>query len=144
MNRFSRTRPRRLRRILAAGVLLASTLSGATAADVLQVTGSLWPPYMDSEQPEGGLAADLVRTALERAGYQIEPNIETWSRAYQGTAVGVYDVVAAIWQNEARSEELLFSDAYLLNDLVFMARRGVAVEYRDLLDLLGEVRSSVG
>ncbi len=120
-----------------AGVGAAATGSDAAGGEVLKVTGSLWSPYLDNELPEGGLAADLVRTALSRAGYQIAPRAEPWRRAYQGTAVGVYDVVAAIWQTQAREQDLIFSDAYLLNDLVVLARRGVLVDFNTLSDLTG-------
>lgn len=123
-----------IRRIVFFCVLVSA---GSGYAEVLNVTGSLWSPYVDGEVENGGLASDLVRTALTRAGYEVEPNVETWTRAYQGVAVGAYDVVAAIWQNEERGEDLLFSDAYLLNDIVFLARRGILVEYRSLSDLSG-------
>ncbi len=109
----------------------------AAGAEALQVTGSLWTPYMDDQLPNGGLATDLVRTALARAGYEVEPNIEGWSRAYQGTAVGVYDAVAAVWQNDQRSEDLLFSEPYLMNDIVLLARKGVLIDYANLSDLAG-------
>lgn len=111
--------------------------AGVGHAEVLNVTGSLWSPYIDGELENGGLASDLVRTALTRAGYDVRPNVEAWTRAYEGAAVGVYDVVAAIWQNEERGEDLLFSNAYLLNDIVFLARRGILAEYRSLSDLSG-------
>jgi polar amino acid transport system substrate-binding protein len=117
--------------------ILALVLATASSAEVLTVTGSLWSPYLDPELEEGGLAADLVRTALTRAGYEIEGSTENWSRAYEGTAVGVYDVVAAVWQNAEREADLVFSDAYLLNDIVFLARRGVFVEFNTLGDLSG-------
>jgi polar amino acid transport system substrate-binding protein len=131
---------RMTRMVTFTSTLVALAWLGSTAvvaAERLSVTGSLWPPYLDTELPNGGLAADIVRTALTRAGYEIEPNIESWSRAYQGTAVGVYDVVAAVWQNEARDADLLFSDAYLLNDIVFLARKGVLVDFDTLDDLKG-------
>lgn len=132
------TLKRSLRESLAGWLgLLLWLLAASATAETLQVTGSLWSPYLDDQLPEGGLASDLVRTALTRAGYQIEPNIETWTRAYQGAAVGVYDVVAAVWQNDARAADLLFSDAYLLNDIVLLARRGVLVEFNTLSDLSG-------
>ena len=111
--------------------------SGIARAEVLQVTGSLWSPYVDGDLENGGLAADLVRTALERAGYDVQANVEPWSRAYEGAAIGVYDVVAAIWQNEERGEELIFSNPYLLNDIIFMARRGSIGGWRRLSDFNG-------
>ena len=119
--------------LIVVGVLLPPPGLGAT----LQVTGSLWSPYIDDQLPEGGLAADLVRTALTRAGYDIETSVETWPRAYRGTALGVYDVVAAVWQTAERSEDLLFSEPYLLNDIVFLARHDVPVEFASLSDLVG-------
>lgn len=126
-------------RWLAVGCLLLGTLTETTTAEaeVLQVTGSLWSPYVDGDLPNGGLAADLVRTALTRAGYEVNANVEPWSRAYEGAAVGVYDVVPAIWQTEERGEDLIFSNPYLLNDIIFMSRQGVLVEYGTLSDLSG-------
>ena len=124
----------RSRRWLLAALLLFSPV---LQAEILQVTGSLWSPYVDGDLPNGGLAADLVRTALNRAGYEVQANVETWSRAYEGVVVGVYDVVPAIWQTEARGEDLIFSNPYLLNDVIFMSRQGVLVEYRTLSDLTG-------
>lgn len=118
--------------VLLFGLLLAS---GAARAELLRVTGSLWSPYLDNELENGGLAADLVRTALERAGYQVEASAEPWSRAYEGAAIGVYDVVAAIWQNEERGEDLIFSNPYLLNDIIFMSRQGVLGGWRTFNDL---------
>ena len=121
--------------LLLSGALGAA--SSASAAELLRVTGSHWPPYLDEELENGGLAADLVRTALTRAGYQVEGSAEPWSRAYEGVAIGVYDVVAAIWQNEERGEELIFSNPYLLNDIIFMSRQGVLGTYNTINDLRG-------
>ncbi len=117
-------------------LLLTGTTANATA-EVLNVTGSLWTPYLDQDLPNGGLAADLVRTALLEADYQVEATVETWPRAYRGTAVGVYDVVAAIWHSADRDQDLVFSDAYLLNDIVLLARRGIGLEFENLDDLTG-------
>ena len=131
-----------LERTLAIGLavtlsILTAGVSHSAGAPVLKVTGSLWTPYIDDELPEGGLAADLVRSALTRAGYELEPTMETWSRAYKGAAVGVYDVVAAAWQNSERSVDLLFSEPYLLNDIVLLARKGIVSDFESLSDLTG-------
>jgi polar amino acid transport system substrate-binding protein len=67
----------------------------------------------------------------------VNANVEPWTRAYEGAAIGVYDVIPAIWQSEERGEDLIFSNPYLLNDVIFMARQGVLVEYRTLSDLSG-------
>jgi len=127
-----------LRATILAAALTGTLLQPLTgAAETLQVAGSLWPPYIDGNLPEGGLATDLVRTGLTKAGYDIQANVETWTRAYQGVAVGVYDVVVSVWETQARSEDLLFSEPYLMNDIVFLSRADLLVDYQDLADLMG-------
>ncbi len=110
----------------------------AEAPKTLKVTGSRWSPYVDEERPNNGLAADLVGTALRRAGYELDPQFESWPRAYRGVVVGIYDVVAAVWRTAQRDEELVFSEPYLLNDIIFLCRRGKGVQFENLEDLTGQ------
>lgn len=123
--------------LLVCSLAANSTFLVAEEAPLLRVTGSLWSPYLDQTLENNGLAADLVRTALTRAGYRIDPKAEPWSRALRGTALGVYDVVAAIWQTPERAEDLVFSDPYLLNDIIFLARASSAAGFNELDDLIG-------
>ncbi|MGE0623624.1 MAG: substrate-binding periplasmic protein [Pseudomonadales bacterium] len=123
--------------LLAAALACLILTPAARAEETLQVTGSLWSPYIDGDLPEAGLATDLVRTGLTRAGFDIQANVETWSRAYQGVAVGVYDVVVSVWETRARSEDLLFSEPYLMNDIVFLSRADLLVDYQGPADLIG-------
>jgi polar amino acid transport system substrate-binding protein len=116
---------------------LVLLLAGTVAANepvpkgtVLRATGAVWAPYVDTSLDNGGLAADLVRTALERAGYTIDAKVETWPRASQGVSLGVYDMVVAMFRSEERAQDLAFSEPYLLNDVVLAARRGSGFEYR--------------
>ena len=105
---------------------------------LLNVTGSVWSPYIDQTLPNYGVAAELVGTALRRAGYELSPKVETWSRAERGVTLGVYDVVVAVWRSEERAHDLAFSQPYLLNDIVFFAPRGVGGRYTSLDDLIGQ------
>ena len=50
-------------------------------------------PYLDQTLENSGIAADIVRTGLTRAGYRIDPKAEPWDRAMLGTALDVYNVV---------------------------------------------------
>ena len=128
----------RVRGHLTLGLLILSLSAGAaSAAEKLHVTGSLWTPYIDADLPEGGLATDLVRTALTDAGYELEAKIERWPRAYEGAAIGLYDVVAAVWRTAEREQDLLFSEPYLFNDIVLLTRPGVLVDFQALEDLAG-------
>jgi len=122
---------------LLAAALLGGSASAAEADKQLRVTGSVWAPYIDPSRPNNGLAADLVTTALRRAGYSLDSEIETWPRAYRGTAIGVYDVVASVWKTPAREADLVFSEPYLMNDIVLMSKRGRALPFEGLDDLVG-------
>ena len=127
----------KMRMSLTLTVLILGLAAMASSAEKLQVTGSLWTPYIDGELPDGGIATDLVRTALKDAGYEVESKIEKWPRAYEGTAIGIYDVVAAVWRTPQRELDLLFSDPYLYNDIVLLTRPGVLVDFSILDDLAG-------
>lgn len=112
-------------------IVLACSAAAEEVSDdnVLRATGSVWAPYVDTSLENGGLAADLVRTALERAGFRVEAKVETWPRAAQGVSIGVYDVVVGMYRSEERDRELVFSEPYLRNDVMLVARRGSGIEY---------------
>jgi polar amino acid transport system substrate-binding protein len=110
--------------LLLAPAMLLAVDSLAAKAPTLRVSGSIWSPYIDQTLESYGLASEIVSTALRRAGYEIEPTVEPWTRAYQGASLGVYDVLAAVWQTDSRAREMLFSEPYFFNDIVLIARAG--------------------
>ena len=124
-------------RLLACLLLLVAPYLNAAepAGKPLQLVGSLWSPYIDPLRPNGGLAAELVSTALSRAGYTMATKVDTWPRAYEGTASGVYDVVISVWQTPEREKELLFSEPYLFNDIVLFSKKGRALPFKSVDDL---------
>ncbi|MDA1074225.1 MAG: transporter substrate-binding domain-containing protein [Proteobacteria bacterium] len=125
-----------LRRTLTLALILAPFCHAMDQA-TLSVTGSIWSPYIDQTLPNNGLAAELVSTALKRAGYSIKPTVEPWSRAYQGASIGIYDVLAAVWRTDQRAELLEFSEPYLFNDIIIIARAGIGARFTKLDDLTG-------
>lgn len=58
--------PRFFRAVALIGVLLLATPAFAQS---LRLVADAWPPFTDSTLINGGLATDIVRTALARAGY---------------------------------------------------------------------------
>jgi polar amino acid transport system substrate-binding protein len=122
-------------------VILAVALAPSfvwAQTSTLKLIGSLWSPYVDPNRPNGGLASELVSSALRKAGYEVEASLETWPRAYRGAAVGIYDVVVAVWRTPAREQELLFSEPYLMNEIIFLGRAGGNVRFERLEDLVGK------
>ena len=125
----------RLRRTL---VLLGACLClQTTSAEPLRLVGDIWPPFTDATLINGGLATDLVSTALARAGYASGFEQVPWARAMQGLSNGRYDVLVNAWYNDERLKVGQFSAPYLHNKLRFIRRKDSPVEYNNLEQLMG-------
>ncbi len=113
--------------------------AGVRAEDTLRMAISDWPPYVETTAPNGGIAIELVRTALDRIDYDIALVDEPWSRTLEGASIGVYDALATAWYSEQRANTFLFSKPYLVNQIKFIKRRGSPFQFRTMDDLKGQV-----
>ena len=123
----------RLHRIIALMGLL--WLSQDVEAQKLRLVADAWPPYTDATLVNGGLATDIVSTALARAGYASDFQQVPWARAMLGLGEGRYDVLVNAWYNEERTHVGQFSAEYLLNRVRFIKRKDAPIEYNDLQQL---------
>lgn len=120
--------------------LSLAIISTAQAAEkTLKLALEHWPPYIDKSLPEYGMAAELVITALDRAGYKTNITFANWSLSLQGTGIGVYDVIATAWYSKQREALFEFSEPYLYNKIKFIKHRKSSIEYRNLDDLRGQI-----
>jgi polar amino acid transport system substrate-binding protein len=123
----------RLHRALALiGLLL---LGQGAYAEKLRLVADVWPPFTDATLVNGGLATDIVSTALARAGYASEFEQVPWARALLGVGEGRYDVLVNAWFNEARTQLGQFSSEYLVNRVRFLRRKDAPIEYTTLKQL---------
>ncbi|MDY7567686.1 transporter substrate-binding domain-containing protein [Pseudomonas sp. RTC3] len=118
--------PRLLRAMGLMGLLL---LTQAAAAEKLRLVADAWPPFTDINLVNGGLATDLVSTALARAGYASEFEQVPWARALQGIGDGRYDVLVSAWFNHERTLIGEFSNEYLINRVRFLKRKDSSIEF---------------
>ena len=116
-------------------VFLLVTLPAMAAPNNVQLAADAWPPYVDPALPEQGLAMDLVKTALQRAGYTHNTHITTWNRVLEGAQLGVYDVIVAAWHSKQREDFLYFSEPYFKNKILFLKNRSTRIKYKTLDDL---------
>ncbi len=119
----------------AVGLLGWLLVAQAGAGEKLRLVADLWPPFTDSTLLNGGLANDLVSTALKRAGYDTDCQQVPWARALNGVSEGRYDVLVNAWFSQERTRLGLFSAEYLLNRVRFLKRSRSSVEYRELYQL---------
>lgn len=114
---------------------LLVTLPVLAAPNSIQMAADAWPPYIDSSLPDQGLAMDLVKTALQRAGYAYNAHLTTWDRVLEGAQLGVYDVIVAAWHSKQREDYLYFSKPYFKNNILFLKNRATPIKYTSLDDL---------
>lgn len=117
-------------------VFLAVAVLPAQAQPVTMMTNT-WPPYVDEDLPEEGMALELVRHVFARAGYKVDNTIERWPRALEGVRIGLYDVLGAAWRDEARERDFLYSEPYLINELVVLKLASSPGFQRSMMDLKG-------
>jgi polar amino acid transport system substrate-binding protein len=111
--------------------LCALTLP-AQADEPVKMMTNTWPPYVDQQLPEQGLAVELVTHIFARAGYKVDNTIESWPRAMEGVDIGLYDVLGAAWKNEAREQQYAYSEPYLMNELIIVKRRDMKGKFYSL------------
>jgi polar amino acid transport system substrate-binding protein len=101
----------------------------------LKLVANTWPPYVDKNLPERGLAIQLVTEILKKSGYSGNIAIETWPRALEGARLGIFDAIAAAWYSEERETHYLFSDPYLENRLRLVKHNRLPGDYFKLEQL---------
>jgi polar amino acid transport system substrate-binding protein len=106
-------------------------------AQTISLVVNTWPPYVDTALADDGLAMKIVKTAFKRVGYTPEVRIQKWEKALEGSKLGVYDVVGAIWKTRERKGKLLYSNAYLTNNIVLVAHVNSQMKFDSLTDLQG-------
>jgi polar amino acid transport system substrate-binding protein len=104
-------------------------------ADTLRMAGDDWAPYADTSLLNGGLATDLISTALGRAGYATEYEQVPWARAVHGLSEGRYDILINAWYSDDRTRIGQFSANYLTNRLRFIKRKNTEIDYQTLAQL---------
>ena len=124
--------PRFSRAVALIGMLL---LAQPAFAQRLRLVADAWPPFTDATLINGGLATDIVSTALARAGYASDFEQVPWARALLGVGEGRYDVLVNAWFTNDRTKLGQFSGEYLLNRVRFLKRKDAPIEYNNLQQL---------
>jgi len=119
----------------ASALIVMLLLTQGAAAQKLRLVADAWPPFTDATLVNGGLATDIVSTALARAGYASDFEQVPWARAMMGVGEGRYDVLVNAWYSADRTQLGQFSGEYLLNRVRFLKRKDAPIEYNNLQQL---------
>jgi polar amino acid transport system substrate-binding protein len=131
--------PRRVSTAAAIVLLLASAVSLIVSAQAapLALVSTAWPPFTNAPgQPR--FALDLVEAALGRVALSAKTTIVSAGQFTPSLMSGQFDGSAAAWKDPERERLLIFSQPYLENRLVLIARRGGDVSAKALTDLKGK------
>jgi polar amino acid transport system substrate-binding protein len=131
--------PRASRSIAAVALLVASSvlLLPAQTPPRLSLVSTAWPPFTNAPgQPR--FALDLVEAALGRFNVKSRTTIVSAGQFTSLLLNGAFDGSAAAWKDPERERVLIFSQPYLENRLVLVARHGGDVSAKTLADLKGK------
>lgn len=124
---------------LIVGVLAISHVTIASDNQPLKLVNDPWPPYTSSNLHKGGVATQIVQTALQKAGYKTIVDFLPWARAIEGTFDGTYDILITASYSEERAKKVIYSNPYLINEIRFIKLSGTKHRFEDLEDLKGLV-----
>ena len=130
----------RLRSRLLIFVLVPACFLGVVAASSqnreLRLVSTVWPPFTNPPG-QARFALDLVEHALGRIGITPVTAFADNAQFTNSLVNGPFDGSPAAWRNKEREVALLFSEPYLENRLVLVARRGTSVSAQSLAALKG-------
>jgi polar amino acid transport system substrate-binding protein len=120
-------------------VLLLAALSFVVSAETreLRLVSTAWSPFTN-EPGKPRFALDLVEAALGRIGVKSSTTIVDAAQFTTSLLSDTFDGSAAAWRDAERERTLLFSQPYLENRLILIARRGGDVSAAKLADLKGK------
>ena len=124
-------------------LILLATLSLSPHADTITAAGDPWPPFLDPDHPQQGVAIAIAREAFKSQGHDLEFTFVPWARAIDGVKTGDYDALIGTWWTEERTAFLKYSEPYLTNQIKFIKRKGDPFEFDGLDSLAGKTVGTV-
>jgi polar amino acid transport system substrate-binding protein len=134
----SPARPSFLQLTAAVGLLLVAglTLSASSQGKDLRLVSTVWPPFTNvAGQPR--FALDLVEAGLDRSGVPSATTFVDNEKYTSAMTTGPFDGSGAAWRDAQREKALVYSQPYLENRLILIARLGGDVSARATSALKG-------
>ena len=121
--------------VLASLVLFVGHTETALGEQTVRLATLTWSPYMGQTLTNEGYAAELIRTAFERSGYQVKFFYMPWQRAVKTVTEGSYDGLCPIYYTKQRADDFSLSKEFPAGPLVFLKRKEATITYNRLEDL---------
>lgn len=117
-------------------LLITAVISNAQNSE-LKLASDVWPPFTDKKEKDA-LAFELVEEAFNRINIHTNFVVTDFKNVLTGIETEKFQGSSALWKTKEREELLLFSDAYLNNQLKLIGRSGSHVDLSSLKELSGK------
>ena len=117
--------------------LVALSIAVSAQTTQLRLVSTAWSPFTN-EPGRPRFALDLVEAGFGRIGVKTSTTIVDAAQFTTSLLSGKFDGSAAAWKDAERERTLLFSQPYLENRLILVARRGGDVSAATLAALKGK------
>ncbi len=114
-------------------VVMAS--QGFAAENTVKLATVEWTPYVGKKLPENGFISEIVKTALERAGYSVEIKFMPWATLLKAVESGKMDAFFPAYYSKERTEKFVVSDRFFSVHLYLCALKSRNIAYNTLEDL---------
>jgi ABC-type amino acid transport substrate-binding protein len=115
-------------------IFIIITVSVWAQTESLKLSSDVWPPFTNVD-PEKSIALDIVEEALNNIDISVDYQIIGFDDVMIGISSGMYDGSAALWLDESRKRQLLFSEPYLQNQLILVGRKDSNVDVSSVSEL---------
>jgi polar amino acid transport system substrate-binding protein len=103
----------------------------------LKLGSDIWPPFTNSPG-ETAFASEIVKEALNRNKVAIDQRTMEFNVVLKAIENEALDGSGAMWKTEERESNLYFSEPYLQNQLVLVARKESGLQVDQLSDVAGK------
>jgi polar amino acid transport system substrate-binding protein len=128
-------------------MILLWPLHGAAADRSVHLATLNWSPYIGERLEGNGFGAEILRTAFDRAGYDVTFSFMPWVRVLKDVEIGAYDAVCFAYYSKERENKYHFTVPYAKSVLGFCKLRNAEIDFQSLQDLtpyrIGVVRGFV-
>lgn len=117
-------------------ILTVAGLSGTAFGEpTIRLATLTWPPYMGENLQAEGYAAELIRTAFARSGYQVQFFYMPWERAVTTVTEGSYDGLCPVYYTKKRAGDFSLSREFPAGPLMLFKRKGTQIAFNRIADL---------
>ncbi|MCP4111326.1 MAG: amino acid ABC transporter substrate-binding protein [Desulfobacteraceae bacterium] len=106
-------------------------------------TESNAPPFSDKNYFNGGYTTEIIRSALENAGYSVEFKFVPFARGFALLKDGVYAGMAALYYTDERAKTIAYTEPIAQDDQVFFQLKGRGISYQGNLHTLQSYKIGV-